>query len=95
MTEHDYITMQELEEEKKRPVYLRPIFTLATAVCILLIGYFGWYIPYMTIDSIIYFDVNPSIEMSINKKEQVLDLILINFTGRELIRDIDYKNIDS
>ena len=92
MTEHDSITRQELVEERKRPIYLRPIFTLATAACIFLIAYFGWYTPYIAIDSIIYFDVNPSIEMLINKKEQVLDLIAINSKGRELIENIDYRN---
>ena len=46
MTEHDSITRQELVEERKRPIYLRPIFTLATAACIFLIAYFGWYTLY-------------------------------------------------
>ncbi|NLW22952.1 MAG: PepSY domain-containing protein [Tissierellia bacterium] len=92
MVYHDHITRQEIEERK--PIGLKPIFTLATAFCLLLIAYFGWYTPYMVADSIIYLDVNPSIEMSINRKEKVIDLTGINDEGKKLVSGIDYKNRD-
>lgn len=70
MEEHDHITRQ--VEVEKRPNILKPVLTLASAAAVFLIAYLGWYMPYRLPDSIVYFDVNPSIEMAINWKEQVI-----------------------
>ena len=70
MEEHDHITRQ--VEVEKRPNILKPVLTLASAAAVFLIAfliaYLGWYMPYRLPDS----DVNPSIEMAINRKEQVI-----------------------
>lgn len=92
MAEHDYITRQ--EEVDKRPKFIKPVLTLATAAAVFLIAYLGWYMPYMKPDSIVYLDVNPSIEMAISRREKVVELAGLNKEGKELVDDMDYKGKD-
>lgn len=49
-----------------------------------------------TVFATISLDVNPSIELVLNKNDQVIDLIPYNYEGENLILNISYKrqNID-
>lgn len=92
MKEHDYITRQ--EEIERKPKFIRPVLAFASMAAAFLIAYFGWYMPNMMPDSIVYLDVNPSMEMSMNRKEKVIELEGLNEEAKELVEDIDYKGKD-
>lgn len=92
MAEHDYITRQ--EEVDKRHKIIKPALSLVAAAAVFLIAYLGWYMPYMKPDSIVYLDVNPSIEMAISRREKVVELAGLNKEGKELVDDMDYKGKD-
>lgn len=85
MLRHDEITRQ----ETKRP-FIKSMIPLAAAAMLLLL--FGsWYRTYQVVDSEIYLDVNPSIELKTNKKNEVIELRASNAEGEVLLQDIDYS----
>lgn len=45
-------------------------------------------------DSIINFDVNPSIELKINKNEKIIKVIPLNDDGKTVIADMDLEKVD-
>ncbi|SFN98928.1 PepSY domain-containing protein [Proteiniclasticum ruminis] len=85
MLRHDEITRQ----ETKRP-FVKSMIPLATAA-ILLLMFGSWYRTYQVVDSEIYLDVNPSIELKTNKKNEVIGLRASNVEGEVLLQDIDYS----
>ena len=89
MEKHDDITRQE-KEKTKRPL-LRPVALGASVMLLMIIAISGWYQFTMSPDSRIYFDVNPGIEIVMNRREQVIDLIGTNSDGKDLTKAIDYK----
>lgn len=71
------------------------IYHLCTAACIcLLFTLFGGYWLYLTPTAQISIDINPSIEMNINRFDQVISINNFNEEGRELsdALDVKYKN---
>lgn len=46
------------------------------------------------IDSIIGFDVNPSIELNVNKKEEVIEVKALNEEAKRIIADMDLEDVD-
>lgn len=85
MLRHDEITRQEI----KRP-FIKSMVPLAAAAMLLLM--FGsWYRTYQMVDSEIYLDVNPSIELKTNKKNEVIGLQGFNEEGEVLLQEIDYS----
>ncbi|MGM9681562.1 MAG: PepSY domain-containing protein [Eubacteriales bacterium] len=69
----------------------------AAAVCVLLAGgLFGMHI-YQTnykVDSVVSLDVNPSIEIQTNRKEQVLTVKALNEDGKIVIGNMNFKGSD-
>lgn len=66
--------------------------TAMAAMFIIIIGYFGY--QHYTVDSIIDFDVNPSIELKINRAEKVLSAIPMNEDANIILDDMNLKNVD-
>lgn len=89
MEEHDDITRQE-SERKARPMWTR--YALAAAsICLCLLVVFR--LPFRNqASSIVDFDVNPSIEIVLDKENKVIRMDAINDEGEEVLEDIDYKN---
>ena len=48
----------------------------------------------MAIDSIISFDINPSIELMVNRKEKVIRVKALNEDGEKVIGNMNFKNTD-
>lgn len=92
MQTHDDITRQ--EKVKTRRPLLRPVALGASVMMLMIIAISGWYQFTMSPDSRIYFDVNPGIEIIMNRREQVIDLIGINREGEALAEAIDYSGED-
>ena len=87
--QHDEITRQFKEKRFSRKVM--PMASLA-ATFILAIGL--WQYWYKIPDSHIYLDINPSIEIITNKREQAINVLTYNSDGSRLIKDIHFKGKD-
>ena len=88
MLKHDEITRQKSEKS-----IMAKMIPLAAAAILLLI--FGtWRFQYFTPYTEIYIDINPSIELVTNRKNQVIDIKTGNAEGEELIKNISYKGKD-
>lgn len=46
------------------------------------------------VDSIIEFDVNPSIELKVNREESVINAIPLNEDGKKVLGDMEFENVD-
>ena len=46
------------------------------------------------VDSVIELDVNPSIELKVNKKDKIIDCIALNEDAEKIIKDMDFKGVD-
>lgn len=70
--------------------YAVPIF-----ICLLLVlPGFGYVRGNLLVDSTIDLDVNPSIEITINRKDRVLQVKGLNSDAREILADTDYRSWD-
>lgn len=79
--------------EKKKNSWLKRVSIAAASFGIVLASAFilrGYKIN-NTIDSIVFMDVNPSIEISINQKERVIAVTAQNKDGEKVIGDMDFK----
>ena len=84
-----------MEQAKKRKVW-RSSLAAAAALVIVLGGAFGFgqYQKTHTVDSIISFDVNPSVELRVNAKERVLEAIPLNDDAIGILDGMDLRDTD-
>ena len=68
----------------------------AASLCLLMTGGGVWYYQYENrqIDSVIGIDVNPSVELSINRRERVLKAEALNEDGNQILSDMELKGVD-
>lgn len=68
----------------------------AASLFLLMTGGGVWYYQYENrqIDSVIGIDVNPSVELSINRRERVLKTEALNEDGNQILSDMDLKGVD-
>lgn len=88
MEEHDYITRQEDPPARRARTVRAVIPSVCLAACMLVFCLFGvqnW-MPYQTID----LDVNPSFEITTNRKNEVIRIEGINQEAQSLLAD-DYR----
>lgn len=88
MEEHDYITRQEDPPARRSHAVRAVIPSVCLAACMLVFCLFGvqnW-MPYQTID----LDVNPSFEITTNRKNEVIRIEGINQEAQSLLAD-DYR----
>ncbi|MDO5407530.1 MAG: hypothetical protein Q4F28_09400 [Eubacteriales bacterium] len=71
-------------------------FALAAAACICVAFVGGGMIQYRDrkVDSVIGIDVNPSVELSINRKHRVLGTRALNTDAVEIMTDMDLKGVE-
>lgn len=65
----------------------------AAAACLLLVGGLSYRAAY-TVDSIIGIDINPSIEITTNRADRVLDVKALNEDAEIVIGTMDFRNVD-
>jgi len=72
----------------------RRLTAAAASLAIIAGGAFAFfnYRSSFTVASTISLDVNPSVEISINKNEKVLDVTALNTDGETIIGDMEFKN---
>lgn len=81
-------------KESKKPSWLRwcaLAASIALCICAALAGHAA-HQKYNTVVSYICIDVNPSFELCLNHKNQVIDAISYNADGTELLSKIDYHH---
>lgn len=71
---------------------------LASAACICIVmaggGAFHYHVVNQRVESVIGIDVNPSVELSINKKERVLHAQALNEDGEALLDGMDLEGVE-
>ena len=86
------------KEEKEKINFFRPklVGALATVVvCAFgIIGFTQYQNMNNSVDSIIDFDVNPSIELKTNKKEEIIEVNALNEEGKTILKDMDLEKVD-
>ena len=77
----------------KRPVRLRRFASLAAAFIILFGGVFGFnaYQANAKVSARVSLDVNPSVEIQVNRNERVLDVVALNEDGKAIVGDMDFS----
>lgn len=92
-----------LRQESGQAVLLRlrrrmRVFAAAAAACVCITfiggGAFQYHLANRRVESIIGIDVNPSVELSINRKERVLEARGLNEDARAIMEDMDLKGVD-
>ena len=94
----DLSTPQIKAEKGPRSVFFlrqRVIATLVAA-CFCMIALAGGTYTYQNgkVDSVIGIDVNPSVELSVNKKNKVLSAKALNEDAESIMQDMDLKGVD-
>lgn len=86
-----YINSQRMRREKKRSLpRFRMAFAAAAAALALMIG--GGYSVYAIPESYISIDVNPSVELTLNRFDRVLSATAYNDDGLIVLDSLDLKN---
>lgn len=82
-----------METKTKKSIFM-PL-TLALASILLVVGFasFQGYKFYKT-DAIIELDVNPSIQLKVNKNKVITEAIALNEDGKKILSDMNLKNSD-
>lgn len=89
MQEHDAITRQ----EKNVVHYQMRSLALACACFLMVIGV-GWFVQFGMIYSIVNVDVNPSLEIMVNRRDKVLSVKDNNQAAKEFLEGRNYKGWD-
>lgn len=66
----------------------------AMAACFLLVCGLGWTKIDKKADSVVCIDVNPSIEITVNKKDEVRKAVALNKDAEIVLADMDLKGVD-
>lgn len=95
----DLNTPQEIYREKSKVMKLyskmRTVAVAAAAcLCIALLGGGVAKFQNSRVDSIIGIDVNPSIELSVNRNDKILKANPLNADAKEILDDMELKNVD-
>lgn len=78
---------------QKRPARYRYIALASFCLFFLLIGFGGWRL-YFTPTAAISIDINPSLELSVNRFNRVLSVTGYNSDGKELASSLEVKYMD-
>lgn len=88
---------KELIEKKKTNFWIPKLAGALATFAICLFGIFG-FAQYQdtnkSVDSIIDFDVNPSIEIKTNKKEEIIEVNALNDEGKIILEGMDLEKVD-
>lgn len=79
--------MKMMERPKHTYGHTKLILGLTTVLLLFGFGYWLWFIPVVTISV----DINPSIELSINRLDRVIDVVAFNEDGQTIIDTVDLK----
>ncbi|MGI6326551.1 MAG: PepSY domain-containing protein [Saccharofermentanales bacterium] len=79
----------------KKPRWTKTLSRIAAVLVLVAVGISGYFVyGAQAVDSVISFEVNPNLEIKINKNEKVLDVIPLNDEARDVIGNMKFKNTD-
>ena len=91
------MTNAPVSESPRKRRGIRGLAIGLAVLCLVLVGgiggFFG-YQNYYAVDSIVAFDVNPSIQLEVNKEEKVLSAEPLNADASKILFDMDLKGTD-
>ena len=91
------VTIMEQYKQKKNP-RARKLVGMAACFCLIAGSIFGLqtYRINNTVDATVSLDVNPSVEIQVNRKERVLEVLPLNEDGKTIVGDMDFSgsNLD-
>ncbi len=90
MEKHDYVTRQ---EEAEKPKYRLQLIAACVGVMLIMVVFAGWF-QFYAVESVITLDINPSMEITTNRRNHVLRMQAHNDDGSLLFNDPDIKNKD-
>ncbi|NDL67251.1 PepSY domain-containing protein [Anaerotalea alkaliphila] len=90
MEVHDAITRQE-PGKRKRASRSKPLGMSVAAASLALAFSLGWFLQYRTVDTLVYLDLNPSIQLAANRRDQVIGLEALNGEGARLVERVEYR----
>jgi hypothetical protein len=67
---------------------------IAACFCMIMLAGGTYSFQNSRVDSVIGIDVNPSVELSVNKKNRVLKAEAVNADGKTILKDMDLEGID-
>lgn len=72
------------------------VYTTLAAACLCMVLMAGGFYTYQNnqVDSVIGIDVNPSVELSVNRKNKVLEAIPLNEDAVDIMSDMELKGVD-
>ena len=81
-----------MEEKKKKRTFIKYALSMATMFMLVIGGITATniYKNNKAIDSVIMLDVNPSIEIQVNKNEKVLEVKPLNDDAKIVVGDMDF-----
>ncbi len=79
--------------EKKRKLPIMATISTLCVVCLLFIGGLYYNNNYKVVSKV-GIDVNPSVELKVNQKEKVLEVVANNEDGKKIISNMDLKGSD-
>ncbi len=83
----------DMEKNKKNQGWWWKL-SIAFTFLLMFSGFFYVYQGNHAVDSIIEIDVNPSIQLEVNKHEKVVKWSALNEDAEEILKDMDLKNVD-
>lgn len=89
MQEHDEITRQE-----KNAVFYQIRGLALACACFLMVVGVGWFVQFGMIYSVVNVDVNPSLEIMVNRRDKVLSVRDNNQAAKEFLKGRNYKGWD-
>lgn len=82
-----------LPRKKKRTMWVRTLAAAAMIAVVLLGSYWG-YSSYTAVDCVVDIDVNPSITLQLNRREQVVSVAAGNADAQQVLEGMDFKRVD-
>jgi len=90
MAAHDHVTRQDLPEENRHTTWTLRFAPAFASLAVLFIAVFAWW-QFLRIDSVVAVDVNPSIELRLNRLSRVVALQAYNPEGESLAEAVSWR----